>query len=112
MPEHDLQELGNLLAKSILDNKNVEALVFSVARVISYLESEQAKRKELGVQMDEIKTTIRAHGEQLKLSEKSNWEAEQMKKQMEKNGKTLNKVLAAILCYGAIELVKLAFGHK
>jgi hypothetical protein len=111
MGEHDLSELGNELAKAILDNKNVIALTSSIASIISYLQSEQDKRRQLANTMNDMQQEMKAHAGLIKSFEKPLWELEQMKDQSKRNGKLLWGVLGSVVGVIAIEVLKLAFGH-
>jgi hypothetical protein len=108
MDARELRGLGEQLAKSILENKNVEAVTFGLTRVLSYLESEQDKRQELAQKIDEHSKTMEKFKEdQLGTS----FEIKALKEQSERNSKLLRSVLVAVLSALALEVCKLAFGH-
>lgn len=103
MDAKELRSVGEQVAKAIFENRHVEAVIFQMGRIVSYLESEQAKRKELGDQMNELKdllvgtTEKPGIGERLRLIEARS----------ARNGKLLVSVLGSVITMIVVQVLKL-----
>ncbi len=102
MDARELQKLWHELMETALKNPNVEQFMRNLSFVISYLISEQDKRKELAKAMND------ANEQRAKM----NMKVDQLYERSEKNGKLLRGLITAIVSGIAIELVLRAFGHK
>ncbi len=90
-------------------NPNFEQFVRNLTIVISYLISEQDKRKELA---DQIKEHARMMNEASEQRAKVSVKVDQLYDRSEKNGKLLRGLLTAVVSGIVIELILRAFGHK
>jgi hypothetical protein len=109
MDARELQKLWHELIETALKNKDVEQFMRNVTFVISYLVSEQDKRKELAAKMDEHTRTLNEAQEQRKLM---GAKLDQLYDRSEKNGKLLRALVTSVLCAAVIEVLRIAFTHK
>ena len=103
MDATDLRNLSEQLAKSLLQHRSVEAVRFQIGRVVSYLISEQDKRKQLGDKMEELSRTLIGTAEQPGLIER----LRKIEERSQRNGRLLFTVLGSVITAIALQLIRL-----
>lgn len=114
MDARELRGLAEQLARSILENKNIEATTFQVAKILSYLESEQKERKELSEKMHELRSALWGDEHQPGavrhvegLVNDTRFQLDQIQAQSKRNGKMQGTIFAGVIIGVILELMKL-----
>lgn len=109
MEVKNLKEIINQVADAALDNPQFMQLYKGVSVVLSYLESEQDKRKKLHEAMEKLKDRLDQKDKDdiaIKLH------LDHIKERSEKNGKILEGVFTGVIVAIILQLLSLAYAPR
>ncbi len=109
MDARELQKLWHELVETSLKNPNVEQFMRNLSFVISYLISEQDKRKELA---EQIKDHAQAMNEAKEQRNLMNSKLDLLYQRSEKNGQLLRRILTAVVGGLIVWGVQIMLTHK
>jgi len=121
MEAKELKEVGRQIAVAIFENKSIEETVFGLGKVLSYLESEQDKRRNLEIAIHENSRSTKINTEKMEELQRQLWgsvekpgvihQINSIKENSERNSKLLRGIFGTMGAALLLELLRLAMTH-
>ncbi len=107
MDSNELHDIGEALARAILENRNVEATAYHLTRIVSYLKDEQRERLQLTRDMKDFRAAMFGDEQHEGLMH----QMKAIEDRSQRNASMLTKVMIGVLTVIAIEALKLVVGQ-
>lgn len=121
MDAKDLKEVGRQIAVAIFENKSIEEVVYGMGKVMSYLESEQEKRRRLEAAINENSVSTKINTAKMEELQRQLWGSEDkpglihvidsLKANSDRNSKMLRGIFTTMAGVFGLELIRIAAQH-